>query len=141
MPPGWDWQAGIEQDRILRPVPNVTLRFLLIPDSQLTGSGRQFYATAFRCSKGKLQEVFQRHGLSQRVERLSANRIDVNMMTTPGKGVRERWSYVWDPERFRDVLATIGKRGTPAAGPPASRRRSSAALRIRGKINISCTTC
>ena len=100
-----DWQAEIEQDRLLRPAPNVTLRFLLIHDSHVTGSGWLYYATAFRCSNGKLQEVFQRHGLSLRVERLSANRIDVSMMTTPGKDVRERWSYVWDPEQSRYVLS------------------------------------
>jgi predicted nucleotidyltransferase len=123
-----DWQAEIEQDRLLRPAPNVTLRSLLIHDLHVTGSGWQYYATAFRCSNGKLQEVFQRHGLSLRIDRLSANRIDVSMMTTPGKNVRERWSYVWDPEQSRYVLS-------PRSGSGDNRRRMARMLQL-GQVQV-----
>ena len=55
-----DWEAEIEKDIVVRPDPNVVVRFLLIHDSHVKGSGWRYYLTGLRCSNGKIQEIFHR---------------------------------------------------------------------------------
>ncbi len=101
-----DWQAEIKKDRIIRPAANVVVRFFLISASHLTGSGNQEYATAFRCSGGKLQEVFHRDGLTLSVDRLDATAISVSLNVTADKPIRKHWSYVWDRDKSKYVLSS-----------------------------------
>jgi hypothetical protein len=64
-----DWKAEIARDTVVQPAPGVTVRFLLIHDSHMTGSGWRYYLLGYCCSNSKLQEVFRRDGLSLEVER------------------------------------------------------------------------
>ena len=91
-----DWKAEIEKDNVIQPAPNVVVRFLLIRDSHETGSGWRYYATALRCSGGKLREVFHRDGLSLRVDRIDSTMIGIGLHVTPGQPIGKHWSYTWD---------------------------------------------
>jgi hypothetical protein len=99
-----EWKAEIEQDSVLRPTADVSVRFLLIHDSHQTGSGWRFYLLGFRCSGGKLEEVFHREELSLSVERLDATGVTVGMVAKDGGSNREYWQYNWNGQRY--VLAS-----------------------------------
>lgn len=90
------WKATIEKDSVIEPAPNVVVRLLVIHDSHETGSGWRYYATAFRCSGTEMQEVFQRDGLSLRMDRIDSTGIQVSLRVTPGDASRKHWSYTWD---------------------------------------------
>ena len=101
-----DWKARIEKDTVVQPAPDVVVRFLLIHDSHVTGSGWRYYLTGLRCSSGKLQEVFHRDGLSLGIERLDSTSIIISLNGTPGDAVRKRWSYTWDRSASKYVLSS-----------------------------------
>ncbi len=101
-----DWKAEIVKDNVMQPASNVVVRFLLIRDSHETGSGWRYYATALRCSGGKLQEVFHRDGLSLRVDRLDSTMIGIGLHVTPGQPKEKHWSYTWDRNTSRYVLSS-----------------------------------
>ena len=100
-----DWKAEIEKDVVVRPAPNVVVRVLLIHDSHETGSGWRYFATGVRCSKGKLEEVFQRDGMSFSVEGVDSKNIRISLNAVSGKSTRTHWSYVWDVEKSKYALA------------------------------------
>jgi hypothetical protein len=91
-----DWKAEIEKDAVVKPAPNVLVRFLLIHDSHEAGSGWRYYLTGLRCSSGNLIEVFHRDGLSLGVDRLDSTAITISLNGTPGEATRKHWSYSWD---------------------------------------------
>src|SRR5260370_10211451 len=101
-----DWKAEIEQQFILEPAPDVAVWLLLIHDSHITGSGWRYYATAFRCNGGKLEEVFHRDGLSLRLDYLTSVTIRVSLNTMPGESTRTYLSYTWDDHKSRYVLSS-----------------------------------
>ncbi len=101
-----DWKAEIEKDAVVRPAPNVVVRFLLIHDSHETGSGWRYYLTGLRCSSGKLQEVFHRDGLSLGVDRLDSTAITVGLNVAPGEAIRKHWSYIWNRRASKYVLSS-----------------------------------
>jgi hypothetical protein len=99
-----DWKAEIEKDSVIQRAPNVVVRFLLIDDSHATGSGWRFYLSGFRCSGGKLQEIFHRDGMSLRVDRLDSTTLSVSLNVIPGEPTRKHWSYTWDRNTSQYVL-------------------------------------
>jgi hypothetical protein len=101
-----DWKAEIEKDSVIQPVPDVVVRFLLIHDVHVTGSGWRYYATGYHCSGGKLQEVIHREGMSLRVERLDSVSIDISLDPLPGKARRKLCSYIWDRSSRKYVLSS-----------------------------------
>lgn len=100
-----DWKAEIEKDVVVRPAPNVVVRVLLIHDSHETGSGWRYFATGVRCSKGKLEEVFQRDGMSLSVEGVDSKNIRISLNAVSGKPTRTYWSYAWDVDKSKYALA------------------------------------
>jgi hypothetical protein len=101
-----DWKAEIEKDSVIHPEPDVVVRFLLIHDSHETGSGWRYYAMGFRCSGGKLQQVFHLDGMSLSVDRLDSTTISVSLNVTPGKPIRKHWSYSWDRGTSKYILSS-----------------------------------
>jgi hypothetical protein len=101
-----DWEAEIEKDSVVQIAPNVVVRFLFIDDSHVTGSGWRFHLTGFRCSGGKLQEVFHREGLSLKVDRLDSTGVGVSLNVIPDKPIRRHWVYTWDRNRSEYVLSS-----------------------------------
>jgi hypothetical protein len=101
-----DWKAEIEKDSVIQPVPDVVVRFLLIHDVHVTGSGWRYYATGYHCSGGKLQEVIHHEGMSLRVERLDSVSIDISLDAIPGKSRRKLCSYIWDRNSRKYVLSS-----------------------------------
>ncbi len=91
-----DWKAEIQRDTVVHPASGTTVRFLLIYDSHLTGSGWNYWLVGYKCSDGHLQQVFSREGLSFRVERLEDSVVVVSKLQTHGSLIRTPWSYVWD---------------------------------------------
>jgi len=108
-----DWKAEIEQDSVIQPVPDVVVRFLLIHDVHVTGSGWRYYATGYHCLAGKLLEVFYREGMSLRVERLDSVRIDISLDAIPGKSRKTIYSYVWDRNSRKYVLSSTPENSSP----------------------------
>lgn len=107
-----DWKAEIEKDSVIRPVPDVVVRFLLIHDVHVTGSGWRYYAAGYRCSGGKLQEVIHHEGMSLRVERLDSASIDICLDAIPGKARRKSCSYIWDRNSGKYVLSSTPEHGS-----------------------------
>jgi hypothetical protein len=88
-----DFEARIERDEVLQPAPGLAVRLFLIHDSHVTGSGWRYYATAVRCARGKLVEVFHEDGRTLKVQ-VEAPRIRVSRIQESGKPVTTtyRWS-------------------------------------------------
>ncbi len=110
-----DWTAKIERDTVVQPEPGTSVRFLVIHDNHLTGSGWRYYISGYRCAEGALSEVFHRDGRSLAVDLLSSDGIDVSSLVgvspTPAQEIRKRWSYIWDRGRSGYVLSpTSSKR-------------------------------
>ena len=95
-----EWKAEIEKDTIVRPAPDAVVRFLLIDNSHETGSGWHYYLIGFRCSGGKLEQVFLRDGMSLTVDRLDATGVTVELAETLGDSTRKHWLYTWDGHRY-----------------------------------------
>ncbi len=100
-----DWNAEIERDTVVHPIPDVTLRFLLIKDSHLTGTGWNFWLVGYSCSNGHLRQVFSRDGLSLEIERLDNSGIVVSKLLKYGSPIKTRWSYIWEKAQSKYVLA------------------------------------
>jgi hypothetical protein len=101
-----DWRAKIEHDAVVQPAPGVFVRFLLIHDVHESGSGWRYYLVGYRCSNGRLQEVFARDGLSLGIDRLESSELTVRMDTTPGDAVTKCWSYAWDRDKSGYIVSS-----------------------------------
>jgi hypothetical protein len=93
-----DWKAEIIRDQTVEPTAGTYIRFLLIEDNHETGSGSYNYLIGFRCSAGKVSEVFRRKGISLGLDRLDDSGVTVGLNPIYGKLVRKHWAYVWDRE-------------------------------------------
>jgi hypothetical protein len=95
-----EWKAEIQNDTVVRPSADAVVRFLLIHDSHDTGSGWRLYLIGFRCSDGKLEQVFHRDGMSLSVDRLDAIGVTVGLTEGHGNSHRKLWSYTWDGHTY-----------------------------------------
>lgn len=95
----WDWKANIEKDVTLNPSPDVTVRFLLVHDEHMTGSGWWYHLVGFRCApigdqpdRKQLVKVFDRTAMSLRIETLTTDRVTVSITERSG----HQYPYRWD---------------------------------------------
>jgi hypothetical protein len=97
-----DWEAHIEQDKLIRPSPSVSIRFLLVNNSHLTGAGSWSHVVGFRCMStdspagSRLLKVFDRKGMSLQLERVDNQSVTLTTFTVPGKPIVEHFAYRWD---------------------------------------------
>ena len=98
-----DWEATIEKDTTVSPAPGVAVRFLLINDSHLTGSGWQFYLIGLRCAPSnsatgaaQLQNVFEVRAMSLSVKELDNDGIIFTTHPIYRKPATKYFSYKWD---------------------------------------------
>lgn len=97
-----DWQAKIERDKIVSPALGIRIRFLLIDNIHETGTGWHYHLVGFRCaplnstSDQRLLKVFDRQGMSLRVENLDDHSVTISVATVRDKPTREHWLYEWD---------------------------------------------
>ena len=107
-----DWEAEIEQDKVINPAPSIRIRFLLVHDDHLRGTGWWYHVIGFQCEAtgsskrgGRLLKVFDRQGMSLQPERIDDQGITVTAATVPGKSLIEHFAYRWDNSSSRFVLA------------------------------------
>jgi hypothetical protein len=104
-----DWDAEIDRDSIVNASAIVPVRFLLIDNMHVAGSGWDYYLVGFRCSNGVLKTVFALNGhLSLKIEQLDPS--GVVMSTIPwGKTKRAYSTYVWNDkaEKYIRSAASI----------------------------------
>ena len=91
-----DWEAEVKWESVVHPTSGIKIRFLLIHDSHLTGSGWNYWLVGYKCSDGSLEQVFSLDGLSLEVDGLDDSGVVVSKMLTSGSSVRTYWSYFWD---------------------------------------------
>jgi hypothetical protein len=105
-----DWEANIEQDKVITPSPNVSIQFLLVDNSHLTGTGSWIHVVGFRCVTAdspvgsRLLKVFDRKGMSLQLERIDNQSVTLTMFTVPGKPIVEHFAYRWDNGSSQFVL-------------------------------------
>jgi len=107
-----DWKAEIERDTVVQPAPGISVRFLLIYQHHLTGTGWNYWLVGYSCSNGRLRQVFSRDGLSLKIERLDDSGIVVSKLLKYGSPIETHWSYIWEKAQLNYVLAS--KRADPA---------------------------
>lgn len=113
-----DWEAEIKQETVVQPTPDVDVRFLLIQDTHMTGTGWRLYLMGYRCSNGKLQEVFHREGLSLGIDQLDDSGVTVGLNPTSNKPIRKHWGYIWDRDQSRYVVKSTWTTRLPWGGDP-----------------------
>jgi hypothetical protein len=59
-----EWQATLREYPTIGAAPATPVRFLLIYNNHVNGSGWRYYLVGYGCFQGKLQRVFKREGLS-----------------------------------------------------------------------------
>jgi hypothetical protein len=101
-----DWRAEIERDTVVQPSRGTAVRFLLIYQGHLTGTGWIYWLVGYSCVNGRLRQVFSRDGLSLKIERLDDSGIVVSKSVKYGSLVETHWSYLWDKAQLRYVLAS-----------------------------------
>jgi hypothetical protein len=110
------WKSEFRRDTVVRPESGTVIRFLLIYDSPLTGSGWNYWLVGYKCTDGHLQQVFSRDGLSLKIERLDDSEIVVSKSLTYRSLVRTYWSYVWDKNRSTYILSSGWSGTNPKMG-------------------------
>jgi hypothetical protein len=105
-----DWGAKIEQDKIISPAPGIRIRFLLVENNHLTGTGAWYHVVGFRCeptgsqNRGRLLKVFDRNGMSLQLESIDNQGVTLTTATVPGKPIVEHFTYKWDNDTSQFVL-------------------------------------
>lgn len=103
-----DWKATIAQDNFIELNGDMPVRVLLIHNNHETGSGWTYYVVVYRCSKGTLEQIFERHGLTLTIDKIDAKAIVVSVVS-PTQGfpaARKHFSYIWDAQRTKLVLSS-----------------------------------
>ena len=113
-----DWEAEIRQDTTVHPTPDENVRFLMIQDTHIRGTGWRLYLIGYRCSNGKLQEVFHREGLSLGIDQLDSSEVTVGLNPIDNKPIRKHWQYVWDRDKSRYVVRSTWTTRLPWGGDP-----------------------
>jgi hypothetical protein len=91
-----EWEATFRKDLTIDAAPDTPVRFVLIHDNHMGGSGWRFYLVGYRCLQGKMQRVFKREGLSLAIDRIDAQAVVVALQTVPGSPATKHFSYVWN---------------------------------------------
>jgi hypothetical protein len=104
-----DWKTTIEQDMLIRPIASGGVRVLVLSQVHVTGTGAFIYVFGFRCGSGSLKRVFEASGEGVKLERATANGIDITVglwsqddgHCCPSR--EERLRYLWSPALKRFV--------------------------------------
>ncbi len=101
-----DWRAEIKRDTVVHPAPGISVRFLLIHQDHLTGTGWNWWLVGYGCSNGRLRQVFSCDGLSLKIERLDDSGIVVSKLLKYGSPIETHRSYIWEKTQLMYVLAS-----------------------------------
>ncbi len=105
-----DWEANIEQDRVISPSPGIRIRFLVVDNDHRTGTGSWIHVVGFRCEPsgspddGRLLKVFDRKGMSLKLERIDDQGVTLTAYTVPRKPIVKHFAYRWDNGSSQFVL-------------------------------------
>jgi hypothetical protein len=104
-----DWETTIEQDKVWRPGGSSDLRVLALNKSHSSGTGAFNYIFVFECNAGSVRKVFEGSGEGVRLERTTADGIEISVglwgkedaHCCPSRVVRLRYS--WAPRQHRFI--------------------------------------
>jgi hypothetical protein len=99
-----EWKADIETEISVQAAATVAVQFLFIHDVHETGSGWRYYVVAYGCFGGITKQVFERDGLSLRIDKLDQNSLVISVIPSDNFSGRKYFSYVWDGPASKYVL-------------------------------------
>ncbi len=104
-----DWETTIEQDKAWRPGGRSDLRVLVLSQVHLTGTGAFIYVLAFECNAGAVRKVFEASGEGVKLERTTADSMDISVGVwgngdghcCPSRVVDLH--YTWSPQKHQFI--------------------------------------
>ena len=99
-----EWEATFRENITIDVAPDIPVRFALIHNNHVGGSGWRFYLVGYRCFQGKMKRVFKQEGLSLAIDRIDAHAVVVTLHTVPGSPTTKYFSYVWNAKTSKYEL-------------------------------------
>lgn len=104
-----DWETTIEQDKVWRPGGSSDLRLLVLSQVHRTGTGAFLYVLAFECNAGTVRKVFEASGEGVKLERITADGMDISVGVwgrgdghcCPSRVVDLH--YTWSPQKHQFI--------------------------------------
>ncbi len=104
-----DWETTIEHDEVWRPGGTSNLRVLVLSQVHLTGTGAFIYVLAFECNARAVRKVFEASGEGVKLERTTADGIDISVGVwgsgdghcCPSRVVDLH--YTWSPQKHQFI--------------------------------------
>ena len=91
-----EWEATLKRDTTIDVAPGVPVRFVLIYNNYMSGSGWQFYFAGYGCFQGKMKQVIRQHGLSLKIDQMNEHAVVVSKILEYGNPAQTYFSYVWN---------------------------------------------
>jgi hypothetical protein len=101
-----EWKANIENEISVQVAATVAVRFLFIHDVHEAGSGWRYYVVAYGCFGGFTKQVFERDGLSLRIDKLDQSALVLSVIPSDNVSGRKYFSYVWGGSASKYVLTS-----------------------------------
>ena len=91
-----EWEATMKRIMAIDAAPGIPVRFVLIHNNHMNGSGWQFYFVGYGCFQGRMKRVFRQKGLSLKIDRLDEHAVVVSKVLEYGNPAETQFSYVWN---------------------------------------------
>jgi hypothetical protein len=99
-----EWEATLIEAITVDVAPDIPVRFVLIRNSHVSGSGWRFFLVGYRCLQGKMKQVFKREGLSLAIDKIDSQAVVVKLNTEPGTQSTKYFSYAWNDKTSKYEL-------------------------------------
>jgi hypothetical protein len=91
-----EWEATIKREFTIDVAPARTVRFILIDNVHVNGSGSRFYLVGYGCLQRKMKRVFEREGFSLAIVSTDTRAVVVALTIGPAASTTRFFSYVWN---------------------------------------------
>jgi len=99
-----EWEATIEKEMSVTPTHDVIIRFILIVNDHVGGTGEIGYLVGYGCFNGLLRQVFEQDGFTLNIDKMSRDVIILRTHPEYRGPFTKRFSYRWDPKTSIYVL-------------------------------------
>jgi hypothetical protein len=79
------WEATLRGDVTIDAAPGIPVRFVLIYNNHVNGSGWRFYFVGYGCFQGRMKQVLKREGLSLAIDKIDALAVERIVGNNTGK--------------------------------------------------------
>jgi hypothetical protein len=105
-----EWQATFKRDVTVDVAPGIPVRFMLIYNNHMNGSGWHFYFVGYGCFQRRMKQVFGQEGLSLKIDRVDEHAVVVAKILGYGNQAGTYFSYVWNGKREKYELNSTAVR-------------------------------